>query len=129
MENRINSHKSDTARAIQIAEQPTTPVDVLSKLAAHADVEVRLAVADHCNTSLETIMILAQDKNADLRYAIAENHNVKASVLCLLTEDENPFIAFRARKTLLRLCAGSNATQLSIKWKILDKRQNLKLVI
>ncbi len=90
-----------------VAEQPDTSSTALMKLAAHADVGVRIAVADHPSTRSETVLLLAQDENADLRYAIAENHNIDVAVLNMLTEDDNPFVAQRAKKTLARLQAAS----------------------
>jgi len=91
----------------EVAEHPSTSIDALRKLAAHADVEVRTAVADHRDTPLETVMLLAQDESVDLRYAIAENHNSHANVLSMLAQDDNPFVAHRARKTLERVCGHS----------------------
>jgi len=94
---------SVSASALQVAEHKSTSSQTLNQLAASVDVDVRIAVADNKHASLETLMRLAGDANADLRYAIAENHNIDPSVLHELVEDANPFVAYRARKTLLRL--------------------------
>jgi hypothetical protein len=48
-------------------------------------------------------MQLAQDINADLRYALTENHHLDQSILDFLALDGNPFVADRARRTILRL--------------------------
>ena len=99
----INWLKCTSSWGKQVAEHPDTSIDALRELAAHNDLEVRIAVADHRNTPLETLMILAQDECVDLRYAIAENHNIHEDVLNMLAEDDNPFIAFRAEETLERV--------------------------
>ena len=95
----------------EVAEHPDTSSDTLSDLAAHTDIEVRIAVADHKNTSLETVKLLAQDQQADLRYAMAENHNLHPDILNMLIEDDNPFVAHRAKKTLAR-CLSEAAAEL-----------------
>ncbi|MBA3855465.1 MAG: hypothetical protein C0507_01030 [Cyanobacteria bacterium PR.3.49] len=87
----------------RVAENPSTPQEFLSKLAQHCCSTVRTAVADNASTVHDIIVRLVNDESADVRYAIAENHSMPALVLEALTEDENPYVAFRARKTLLRL--------------------------
>ena len=99
----INWLKCTSSWGKQVAEHPDTSIDALRELAAHADLEVRIAVADNRNTPLETLMILAQDECVDLRYAIAENHNIHEDVLNMLAEDDNPFIAYRAKETLVHV--------------------------
>jgi len=108
MTTQINWLKSTPSRGKEVAAHQATSTYVLSELASHADVEVRIAVADQRNTPTETVMILAQDDSVDLRYAIAENHNIGADVLRILTEDDNPFVAQRAKKTLNRIMGGAS---------------------
>lgn len=98
----INWLRTSSLWGKEVAENPDTSSDTLSKLAAHADVEVRIAVADQRNTPFVTVMLLAQDLHADLRYAMAENHNLHTDVLNMLSNDGNPFVAHRAKKTMAR---------------------------
>jgi len=91
------------AGANYIASHAATSVSVLHRLSKHKDVKVRIAVADNENTSTDTSMQLAHDDNADLRYALADNHHINRGTLDFLAMDENPFVADRARRTILRL--------------------------
>lgn len=91
------------ATANYIAGQASTSAAVLHNLSKHNDVKVRTSVADNENTSANTSMQLAGDANADLRYALAENHHISRGTLDFLALDTNPFVADRARKTILRL--------------------------
>lgn len=87
----------------EISQNVVTPADVLRRLAASSDPELRMAVADHLNTPEEVLLLLADDDNADVRYAIAENHNISRNVLNKLRDDPNPYVSHRAQTTLKRL--------------------------
>lgn len=83
---------------------------ISKKVAMHdGGAQDRIDIADHQSTSIEVLIQLTQDENADVRFALAENHNIDRSVLNLLVEDANPYVAHRARKTLLRLSCGAES--------------------
>jgi len=99
----LENREPDFASPQYIADNSATPAHILHELATSCDVGVRMAVADNRNSLVPTVMLLALDQDSDLRYALAENHNIDAKVLELLSDDTNPYVASRAKRTLVRL--------------------------
>ncbi|MGE0266322.1 MAG: response regulator [Candidatus Obscuribacterales bacterium] len=85
---------------VTIAENRSTPVDVLSRLVNHASSEVRIGVADNPECTVEILQILKGDLSVDVRYSLADNHNIPLRILHDLAEDDNPYVADRALRTL-----------------------------
>jgi hypothetical protein len=97
----IASHGSDHL-AKRVAEHPRAEANTLAQLADHDYYEVRAALADNQNISLELQWQLAEDEHADVRFALAQCYHIDQSVLGRLLDDENPFVAHRAKSTLMR---------------------------
>jgi hypothetical protein len=70
--------------------------------------------------------LLAQDEHADVRYAIAESYKLDPVVLAVLLEDSNPYVADRARCTLLRLQSGA-AIPRRMPFKVAEEPSNKRL--
>jgi hypothetical protein len=92
-----------------IAGNPRTAGSVLSKLAMHANPEIRATVARNQNALPETIWLLAKDYDEAVRLAIAEHLESSKDVLRALCDDANPLVSWRANNTLSVL-AGSAKT-------------------
>ena len=86
-----------------IAGNPSSPPDLLSKLASHQDTDVRIGVCDNPSAAVNTIRQLSKDDSADVRYCLAENHNIPLKILTDLAGDENPWVAARATRSMKNL--------------------------
>jgi hypothetical protein len=86
-----------------VAENPHTTVDVLSRLASDSEPDVRLAVVENIGTPPEILARLACDPDLDVRYGVAENPHIPMNILATLARDDNPYIRCRALKTLRTL--------------------------
>lgn len=62
-----------------------------------------LNVAEDGDASDDILWLLVEDENPDVRFCLAENYNIDPNMLKVLSEDENPYVAHRARKTLMRM--------------------------
>ena len=60
-----------------VAENPSTPTEILSKLATDKIWYVRENVAGNHNTSQEILSMLANDEDCDVRLAAVNNPNFK----------------------------------------------------
>ncbi len=96
--------KTDNERLLErIAEHPNLSPFLLEILASHPSPGVRAAVAENPNVTDDILMALCNDSHDDVRYSIAENPSMRPEVLANLIEDSNPFVAHRARLTLMKL--------------------------
>lgn len=64
---------SDWYVRVSVAENPSTPVDVLTELAKDSDWEVRVSVAENTNTPADVLMKLAESGNSVVRKNAAGN--------------------------------------------------------
>ena len=74
---------------VNIAQNPNTPVDVLTKLAEDDDKEVRRNTARNPNTPVDVLRGLAKDKHDNVRWDVARNPNTPVDVLRKLAEDDD----------------------------------------
>jgi hypothetical protein len=120
-----------------IAGGSDTPVDLLNKLAQHADAKIRARVAENPNTPFWTVALLvtdgndevrlsaaanprlpkifqvqlANDPSDDVRYALAEDFLIPLDVLKILATDDNVYVQHRALKTLSTLGNGTESSR------------------
>jgi pentose-5-phosphate-3-epimerase len=73
---------------LEVARNPKTPVDTLSKLSRDGDEDVRLGTAENPNTPVEDLDRLAGDIEWGVRYQVALNPNTSADTLIKLSQDE-----------------------------------------
>ena len=66
---------------LELAQNPSTPVETLKVLATDKDYWVRCGVAQNPNTPVETLKVLATDKDSDVRRGVAQNPNYKTKTL------------------------------------------------
>jgi len=97
--------KLDKRTLERMATDPSTPIVLLERLAAHPIGDVRAAVADNQNTPMHSMWALSTDADADVRYQLAENHSLPVDLICFLFNDENPYVASRAQQTFHRVHA------------------------
>lgn len=98
----------------RVAENPRVPSEVLKKLAADNDYHVRIAVGLNRSCELSIITDLIYDENPDVRFWLASTSYLPERLIFELTEDPNPFVADRARRTLLRKQTDSQLQPASI---------------
>ena len=60
-----------------VAENPNTPIDVLSELAKDSDYDVRCFVAENPNTPIDVLTELAKDSDWCVRRNAARNPKLK----------------------------------------------------
>ncbi|MBX9686897.1 MAG: hypothetical protein K2X27_09360 [Candidatus Obscuribacterales bacterium] len=94
---------NDKIRGKKIGRKFISSTIPLRSLVAGADLKLKMSIADDLSTPMEVLFILAEDESLDLRYALAENHNLSRDLLEFLTLDSNPYVAHRARKTIIRM--------------------------
>lgn len=113
---------------MRVAENSSTPADVLTGLAGDGSAEVRIAVAANSKTPLSTVLDLAMDDDEYVRIGLAQEVSTPVAVLSLLEQDDNPYIAIEASRTLrivnetragrgranLRLVSNRNCVQAAI---------------
>lgn len=88
---------------LSIAQNPATPVDVLSCLAVHPRGDVRAAVATNHATSMQIYRQLCFDPDPNVRFQLSGQLRIPVYVLRVLTRDENSYVACRAKSTLRRV--------------------------
>lgn len=86
-------------------------LELLSKLACHANSEVRCAVAANQNLPEELVWKLAEDISFAVRASLADNNHIPDFLLETLAEDEDERIAHRAMRTLDKLSAAAAQAQ------------------
>jgi hypothetical protein len=98
--------RTDNERLLErIAEHPNVSPFLLEILASHPSPDVRAAVAENPNVPDRILADLCNDIHDDVRYRIAENASTSAERLMNLAEDPNPYVAHRARLTLMKVDA------------------------
>lgn len=95
----LAEHFCDKIR-MRVAENPSTPQDVLRNLAHDPNHDVRVAVAS--NTSCEEAVIgrLARDSDVVVRHGLAQNIDTPRAILEELADDENGWVKGEALKSL-----------------------------
>lgn len=78
-----------------VAENPSAPPEVLAGLAMDKNRWVRGRVADNHSTPPEALVRLAEDENEDVHYSVAGNPSTPAEVLVRLAEDETPRVRYQ----------------------------------
>jgi hypothetical protein len=86
---------------IRIAENPNVTEETLIDLSCDPEVEVRCSVVENENTPITVIWLLSTDPSEDVRYRQAECLHTPLRIVMRLLSDENPYVAQRARKTLM----------------------------
>ena len=71
-----------------LAENPSTPVDVLRKLAKDTYEAVRWTVASNSNTPADVLQELAKDNSYTVRAIVADNPSTPENVLRALVKDK-----------------------------------------
>ena len=72
---------------VSVAENPSTPVDVLTELAKDRDWYIRSYAAGNPNTPVDVLTELAKDSDCDVRRYAAGNPNTPVDVLTELAKD------------------------------------------
>jgi len=72
----------------ELAENPSTPIDLLRELAKDKDSWVRKYVDAHSNASDDTLRQLVGDKAGDVRREVARNTKTSSKIVVLLLEYE-----------------------------------------
>ena len=70
-----------------VADDSSTPVEVLAKLANHEDMDVRSGVARHPSTPVVMLTKLADDEDVHVRSGVAGNPSTSGEVLAKLAND------------------------------------------
>ena len=71
-----------------MAENPSTPVEVLRDLAKNESSGVRGSVAENPSTPLDVLRDLAKDKNDSVRCNVAGNPKASSKILIMMFEYE-----------------------------------------
>ena len=74
--------------AIEVANNPNTPPEILAKLADGGGILIRKVVANNPNTPPEILAKLADDEDWIVRSTVARNQNTPLEILAKLSEDE-----------------------------------------
>ena len=80
------------ASSLKMAADPSTPVEVLDKLARNEHTDVRETVAMNESTSVVTLKMLAVDEEACVRRAVVENEKLPIEYLRKLKSDRSRFV-------------------------------------
>jgi len=72
----------------ELAENPSTPEDILRELATDEYQAIRATVAKNPSTPIDVLRDLAQDEHWLVRWNVAENPNVSSKLLVMLFEYE-----------------------------------------
>jgi len=78
----------ETFKKINLAENPSTPVDVLRELAKEVSGRIREHVAQNPNTPIDALRDLAKDEFFWVREYVAKNPNASSKLLVMLFEYE-----------------------------------------
>lgn len=86
--------------AVWVAANRHVPDEIVSMLAAHPRIPVRVAVASHPDMDHEVLMRLAHDKSDLVRMRIACNHKTPREVLAQLVADSCVVVSKHAQARL-----------------------------
>jgi len=78
----------DYNEKLELAENPSTPIDVLRELAKDEYWLIRRKVATHPNTSLDLLRDLVKDENSGVRVDVAQHPKASSKLLVILFEYE-----------------------------------------
>ena len=90
---------------LRVAENQSTPAELLEKLSQDPDPDVRLAVGANPRAPVDITYALAFDADPTVRYGLAEDASLPPGVLRILCRDQNPYVACRAMRTIEALNA------------------------
>jgi hypothetical protein len=76
-----------------VVHNKTVPLDLLKRLANHADPDVRWSVAGKRKLDRETFELLAHDDEPEVRFRVAWNAKVPYDLLASLAADADPGVA------------------------------------
>ena len=97
-------HRSaDREVRLRLAENPSSPPDILSHLSKDFDPEVRGYVACNPSTPPEVVENLSYDEHSDVRYFMAGDPHLPLDILRRLAHDANPYVSDCAQKTVAGL--------------------------
>lgn len=97
-----------------VAQNPNTPLDILTHLAQDEYFLVRAYVAKNINSTADLLMNLAQDSLDSVRYYVACNPNTPTEVLKQLAQDKDEDVREVAAKQLR-----GNKSNRAFRWKSL----------
>lgn len=83
---------------LELAKNPNTTIETLSKLAKDDDCDVRIRAARNPNTPAETLAELAKDENWIVRSYAAINPKISAEALDELAKDEDYVVRIYAAR-------------------------------
>lgn len=102
---RAMSRDGNDREKLALAQDTTTPGEILSLLAAcHCDT-IRLAVARNPHTPHHVVAMLAKDKSAAVRAGLASDSMTPFEILNELAEDDNDQVRQLAKITRRKLAA------------------------
>ncbi len=81
-----------------VAENPLAPREVLEELSVDECKTVRKAVANNPATSIESLVQLATDEDLEVRVAVADNPSAPTPALELLAKDKNKQVRYHVAK-------------------------------
>jgi hypothetical protein len=84
----------------RVAENTSTPLEILELLSEDKAPDVRVALTLNDGSPIVLLWLLASDPCADVRFALADNPRTPTEILIWLTADDNPYVAWRAEKTI-----------------------------
>ncbi|MDR3617083.1 MAG: HEAT repeat domain-containing protein [Candidatus Obscuribacterales bacterium] len=114
----LAGHRCEKIR-IRVAENPSTPLDLLWHLAHDESPDVRIAVG--CNPSCDECIInlLRSDDDITVRHGLAQSIETPRMLLETLAEDDNGWVREEALKSLRIL--GTNCYSQSGGWSALKR--------
>lgn len=95
----LAEHFCDKIR-MRVAENPSTPTDVLRNLAHDPNHDVRVAVVSNASCEDQVIERLARDNDIVVRHGLAQNIDTPKAILEELADDENGWVRGEALKSL-----------------------------
>jgi hypothetical protein len=97
---RLAAQEPEAAIRRRLAENPSTPLAVLSSLAVDEDVDVRIAVSGNPLTPQWLRSKLSHDDSPTVRVAVAEDPYTPLTILKRLADDENAYVQHQAKRTI-----------------------------
>ncbi len=91
-----------------LGRNPLTPEELLIKIAAHSDRDVRRAVILNQRTPLTVLKTLLEDPYALNRVQLCRHAAMECAQLLPLREDPEPQVRFSAVQSLVSICTGKN---------------------